>query len=153
MMTGMTNAELAGKLRDLRDFLIIAGYEESHATRYTQIARFIEKMPESVEELHRDHRFTDIPGVGKLVAQYIREIVETGVSSKQREWEQTAPITVLEMVRIPGLGPKTARKLFMEFGIDGLTELKRADQAGILAEIQGIGPKLLEAIRAAYQSS
>ena len=145
----MTNAELADKLRDLRDFLIIAGYEESHATRYTQIARYVEKMPEPIEELKREHRLTDIPGVGKLVAQYIREILDDGVSSKQKEWEQQAPITVLELVRIPGLGPKTARTLFQEYGIESLAKLKLADEAGVLAEIQGVGPKLLEAIRRA----
>ncbi len=144
----MTNTELANKLRDLRDFLIIAGYEESHATRYTQIARFIEKMPDSVEDVHAEHRFTDIPGVGKLVAQYIREIMDTGVSSKQKEWEEQAPITVLELVRIPGLGPKTARKLFQEYGIKDLSDLKLADESGTLSEIQGVGPKLIEAIRA-----
>jgi len=147
----MTNAEVAEKLRDLRDFLIIAGYEESHATRYTQIARYIEKLGEPIEDIQREHRLTDIPGVGKLVAQYIREIMVDGVSSKQKEWEQQAPITVLELVRIPGLGPKTARRLFQEFGIDGLAELRRADEAGILATVQGVGPKLLEAIREAIQ--
>ena len=47
----MTNSELAQRLKDLRDFLIIAGYEESHATRYTMIARHIEKLPEPVENL------------------------------------------------------------------------------------------------------
>jgi len=149
----MTNREFADKLKDLRDFLIIAGYEESHTTRYTQIARFIEKMPESIEDLHREHRFTDIPGVGKLVAQYMREIMDNGVSSKQIEWEQHAPITVLELVRIPGLGPKTARKLFQEYGIGSLAELKTADEAGFVSNIQGIGPKLLEAIRQQYRTA
>ncbi len=143
----MTNSELADKLRDLRDFLIIAGYEESHATRYTQIARYIEKMAEPVEDLRRDHRFTDIPGVGKLVAQYIREIMESGVSSKQKEWEEFAPISVLELVRIPGLGPKTARKLYQEYGIENLEKLRQADEADVLQEVQGVGPKLIEAIR------
>lgn len=143
----MTNGELAGKLRDLRDFLIIAGYEESHATRYTQIARYIEKMPEPIKDVGREHRLTEIPGVGKLVAQYIREIMEDGVSSKQKEWEQYAPLSVLELVRIPGLGPKTARRLFQEYGIDGLAALRSADENGVLAEIQGIGPSLLNTIR------
>jgi DNA polymerase (family 10) len=143
----MTNSEFAAKLRDLRDFLIIAGYEESHATRYTQIARYIEKMPESVEDLYREHRFTDIPGVGKLVNQYMREIMSDGVSSKQIEFEKDAPITVLELVRIPGLGAKTARKLFQENGIAGLTDLKAALDSGFLAEIPGIGPKMIETIR------
>jgi len=143
----MTNSELAEKLRDIRDFLIIAGYEESHATRYTQIARYIEKMPEPVEDVKREHRLTEIPGVGKLVAQYIREILDDGVSSKQKEWEQTAPISVLELVRIPGLGPKTARKMFQEYGIDSFDKLRQADEGGVLVEIQGVGPKLIEAIR------
>jgi len=143
----MTNSELADKLRDLRDFLIIAGYEESHATRYTQIARYIEKLGEPIEDIKREHRLAEIPGVGKLVAQYIREIMDDGVSSKQKEWEQNAPITVLELVRVPGLGPKTARKLFQEYGVDSFAKLKQADEAGILQEVQGVGPKLIESIR------
>ena len=143
----MTNSELAQQLRDLRDFLIIAGYEESHATRYTQIARYIEKLSEPVEDVKREHRLNEIPGVGKLVAQYIREIMEDGVSSKQREWEVNAPITVLELVRIPGLGAKTARKMFQEYGIDSLSSLIKADEGGVLADIQGVGPKLIQAIR------
>src|SRR5580704_3753591 len=124
----MTNSELADKLKDLRDFLIIAGYEESHATRYTQIARYIEKLPEPIEDVNRERRLSEIPGVGKLVAQYIREIIETGVSSKQKEWEDHAPISVLELVRVPGLGPKTARKLFQEYGVDSLDKLRQADE-------------------------
>jgi len=148
MLSSMTNSELADKLRDLRDFLIIAGYEESHATRYTQIARYIEKLSEPIEAINREKRLGEIPGVGKLVAQYIREIIETGVSSKQKEWEQYAPITVLELVRIPGLGPKTARKMFQEYGIDTYAKLRQADDTGVLKEIQGVGPKLIEAIRA-----
>ena len=143
----MTNSEFAAKLRDLRDFLIIAGYEESHATRYTQIARYIEKMPEAIEDLYREHRFTDIPGVGKLVIQYMREIMQDGVSSKQVEFEKDAPITVLELVRIPGLGAKTARKLFLENGISSLVDLKAALDSGFLAEIPGIGPKMIETVR------
>lgn len=144
----MTNSELAEKLRDLRDFLIIAGYEESHATRYTQIARYIEKLGEPIEEIMKTRRLNEIPGVGKLIAQYISEIVESGVSSKQKEWESQAPISVLELVRIPGLGPKTARKLFQEYGVDSFAKLKQADEAGILQEVQGVGPKLIQAIRA-----
>lgn len=145
----MTNEELAQKLRDLRDFLIIAGYEESHATRYTHISRAIEKMPEPVEQMRREGRLQEIPGVGKLVALYIKEILEDGVSSKQKEWEHEAPISVLELVRIPGLGPKTASVLYRAHGIGSLKQLKEADARGDLEKIPGVGPKLLAAIRAA----
>ena len=143
----MTNAELAQKLRDLRDFLIIAGYEESHATRYTQIARHIEKLPEPVEQIRREGRLQEIPGVGKLIQLYIKEILEDGVSSKQREWESQAPITVLELVRIPGVGPKMARALFGLHGIDSLAKLRLAEEAGILNDVPGLGPKLRQSIR------
>ena len=142
----MTNLELAAKLKDLRDFLIIAGYEESHALRYTQIARSIEKLPEPVEILAAEGRLNEIPQVGKLIAQYITEILQTGTSSKQQEWESEAPITVLEMVRVPGLGAKTARKLFQEHQIATIAELKLKAEIGELSAIPGIGPKMVEAI-------
>ena len=122
----MTNAELAHKLRDLRDFLIIAGYEESHATRYTHIARTIEKMPESAEQMRREGRLTEIPQVGKLIAMYIRELIDTGTCSKIRDWESEAPYTVVEMCRVPGLGPRTARILFAGYGVKSLVELQQA---------------------------
>jgi DNA polymerase (family 10) len=143
----MTNAELAQKLKDLQSFLIIAGYEESHATRYTQIARHIEKMPESVEEMRRGGRLDEIPGVGKLIKLYIKEILEDGVSSKQLEWEKIAPITVLDLVRIPGLGPKTAQMMYHAHGIDSLAKLREAQENGMLDDMPGVGPKLRAAIR------
>lgn len=143
---GVTNAELAQKLRDLRDFLIIAGYEPSHATRYTTIARTIEKMPEPVEDLRREGRLTEIPQVGKLIALYIKEILETGVSSKQKDWEGQSPISVLELVRIPGLGPMIASNLYHGHGIDSLASLRTARDSGILAGVAGLRPKLLAAI-------
>jgi len=139
----MTNLEMANRLRDLRDFLIIAGYEESHATRYTQIARTIEKMPEPIMELHVEHRLTEIPQVGKLIAQYMKEIIRDGVSSKQLEWEKEAPISVLELVRVPGLGAKTARRLWQEHKISTLAQLQQTVQE---QDLPGIGPKMKLAI-------
>ena len=147
----MTNLELAQKLRNLRDYLIIAGYEESHATRYTHISRAIEKMPEEVEVMRREGRLQDIPQVGSLIALYIKEILEDGISSKQRDWEHVAPYSVLELVRIEGIGAKTARRLFMEFGIHSLASLRVALEEHKLDGAPGIGPKTLRSLHdAAY---
>lgn len=140
----MTNLELANELRDLRDFLIIAGYEESHATRYTLIARAIEKMPESVQTLKEEGRLDEIPGVGKLIKLYIKEYLETGTCSKRTEWASEAPDSVLELVRIPGVGAKTARFLFQNYGVHSLESLKIAIDEGKLAQAPGIGPKTLK---------
>ena len=145
----MTNVELAQALRDLRDFLIIAGYEEGHATRYTHIARAIEKLPEPVTTLRREGRLKEIPGVGPTIQTYLKEILDDGASSKQREWESSAPWSVLEMLRVPGMGARTARLLFGMTGVITLAQLKEAEQAGRLDEIPGVGPALREAIRTA----
>ncbi len=131
----MTNLELANKLRDLRDFLIIAGYEESHALRYTHIARAIEKWPESVEDMARTYRLTEIPQVGKLISQYIKEIVQTGASSKQHDWEDKAPFSVVEMCHVKGLGPKTARQLWEGHSIANFKQLKVAVEEGKLNDV------------------
>ncbi len=145
----MTNAELAQALRDLRDFLIIAGYEESHALRYTHIARAIEKWPEDVVKTRREGRLKEIPGVGPTIQVYIKELLEDGVTSKQRDWESSAPWSVVEMVRVSGLGAKTARTIFNLTGAKSLAELKEAESAGRLDDVPGVGPALREAIRAA----
>ena len=131
----MTNAELAGKIRELHDFLVIAGYEETHATRYLHIARDIEQWPESVERMRREGRLKDIPQVGKVIAMYLKEIIDTGVCSKQKDWEHEVPFTVVEMCRVPGVGPKTARLLFEAFAIRSLAELKAAAASGKLDEV------------------
>lgn len=143
----MTNVELANELRDLQDFLIIAGYEESHATRYTQIARYIERMPESVVQMKKEARLDEIPGVGKLIKLYIKEYLETGTCSKRQEWASQAPDSVLELVRIPGLGAKTARFLFQNYGVYSLVSLKLALDEGKLDDAPGIGPQTLAAMR------
>lgn len=143
----MTNDELAQALRDLRDFLIIAGYEEGHATRYTHIARAVEKWPEPVVKTRREGRLKEIPGVGPTIQVYIKELLEDGVTSKQRDWESSAPWSVLEMVRVPGLGAKTARTIFNVTGAKSLAELQAAEREGRLDDVPGVGPALREAIR------
>ena len=143
----MSNAEVAQSLRDLRDFLIIAGYEEGHATRYTHIARAIEKLPEEVALLRREGRLKEIPGVGPTIQTYLKELLDDGVTSKQKEWEGSAPITVLEMLRVPGMGARTARLVFGLTGVTSLAELQEAEREGRLDEIPGLGPTLRERIR------
>ncbi len=131
-------------MRDLRDYLIIAGYEESHAARYSHIAHSIEAMPEPVEQMRREGRLKEIPQVGKLIQLYIKEILDTGVCSKQKDWEGHTPYSVIEMLRVPGLGPRTARVLFEAFGLKSLAELKYANGVGQLNDV--LSEKLRKAI-------
>lgn len=124
----MTNAELAEALREMRDYLIVAGYEESHLGRYTHIARAIEKMPEDVNVMKREARLSEIPGVGKTIAMYLKEFLNEGTCSKYRDWEGTCPLSVKEIIRIPGIGVRSAQRLFQGFGVTDLTSLSVALQ-------------------------
>ena len=143
----MTNADLAAAVRDLHDYLVVAGYEEAHAARYLHIARSIESSPEDVNAIRREARLTEIPGVGKTIAMYLRELLDTGTCSKIADWEPVCPRSVLELTRIPGLGVRTVRRLFLEFGIADLAGLRLAREAGMLgfltrAQIEAIDARL-----------
>ena len=126
------NDEIAKKLQQLHDILVIGGYEESHATRYTRLAYTISRHPESVEELHRDGRLSTISGVGDTIAEIIGEFIETGTCNKLEEFAEHTPKTVLELTALPGVGIKTAKALYDELGIDSLASLSQALDEGKL---------------------
>ena len=132
------NDEIAKKLQQLHDILVIGGYEESHATRYTRLAYTISRHPESVEELHREGRLSTISGVGETIAEIIGEFIKTGTCNKLEEFAEHTPKTVLELTAIPGVGIKTAKALYDELGIDSLASLSQA-----LAEGKLEGRKLM----------
>lgn len=120
------NNEIADKLKQLHDFLIIGGYEESHATRYSRLAYTISRHPESVEALHDEGRLSTISGVGETIAEIISEFIETGTCTKLEEFAEHTPKTVLELTALPGVGIKTAKALYDELGIDSLASLGEA---------------------------
>ena len=142
------NDEIATKLKDLHDLLVIGGYEELHARRYPQLAYTISRHPESIVKMHREERLTQIPGVSKTIAGIIGEFIDTGTCRKFEEWVQRTPRTVLELTEIERLGAKTARVLYAQHGIDSLTALVEALEAGDLDGVKGIGGKMKETIRA-----
>jgi DNA polymerase (family X) len=141
------NDELAEELERLGDYLIICGYEESHARRYHKLAYQIARYPESALQLHRERRLSEIQGVGTTIAGIISEIIETGTSSKMEQWATKFPKSVLELRDIPGLGAKTIRTLYRKLHIRSLAELKRALDEDKLRDIKGIGKKTLDTMR------
>ena len=140
------NDEIAEKLTDLYDFLVIGGYEETHARRYNQLAYTLSRHPESIDALHAEDRLGEIPGIGGTVATIIGEYVETGTCGKFEEFAEDTPRSVLELTEIPRLGAKTARELYAEHGIDSLAKLVEALDGGQLQKIKGMGPKMMETI-------
>lgn len=141
----MTNEEIAQKLMELHTILIVADYPEDHATRYPRLAYTISRMEESVAELVAEGNLQEkVPGVGDIVATIITEYVETGTCTKIQEYASDVPETIVELIPIPGLGPKTIKLLYQEVSIDSLQSLRTAIDEGKIKGVKGIGKKTIE---------
>ncbi len=142
------NDEIAAEVKMLGEYLIIGGYPEAHAKRYSQIAHTISRWPDSVEALAKTDNLNSLPGVGGIITGYIDEIITTGTTEKyaDNQYGEPPPLSVLELTEIERLGPKTARLLYQEHGIDSLAALCSAAHQGKLRAIKGIGPKMIDTI-------
>ncbi|MYF98153.1 hypothetical protein F4212_03315 [Candidatus Poribacteria bacterium] len=141
----LSNDEIAQKLMELHTILIVADYPEDHAARYPRLAYTISRMEESVAELASQGKLQEaIPGVGDIVSTIITEYVETGTCSKLQEYASDVPETIVELIPIPGLGPKTIKLLYHEVGVDSLSSLRNAIDEDKLKGIKGIGKKTIE---------
>ncbi len=141
------NDEIAKKLQQLHEILVIGGYEESHATRYSRLAYTISRHPESIEALHQEGRLSTISGVGETIAEIIGEFIETGTCNKLEEFAEHTPKTVLELTALSGVGIKTAKALYDELGIDSLAALGQALDEGKLEGRKLMTKKTQERIR------
>ena len=146
----MTNSEivdlleLTGRLMELHD-------RDAFKTRTFQSAAFnLDKSTADLANLPVDE-LVKLPGVGKSVAQKIREIAETGRLTDLDELLAQTPEGVLDMFRIKGLGVKKVRTLWQELGIDNLRDLQQAGENGEIAKIKGFGASTQEKILAALE--
>jgi len=145
------NDQLAERLKDLHDLLVIGGYPPDHAARYPKLAYAISRFPEPIGTVAAQGRLRAIPGIGPTVEGIVVELLATGDCAKQREPSDgyvPPPRTVLELTAVPGLGARIARTLHAEYGIDSAVALREAHAAGLLDTIPGIGPKLRATIAA-----
>ena len=141
------NDWLAERLVELGDFLIIGGYEESHAVVYKRLSYTISRYPKSVETLLGVGRLAEIPDVGPTIAALIEEFLLTGTCGKREEWAEQHPPSLLEVSAIQGMGPKMVRTLYLEHGIDSLQKLEKALDSGQLAGVRGLGKKTVASAR------
>ncbi|MEE2657262.1 MAG: helix-hairpin-helix domain-containing protein [Candidatus Latescibacterota bacterium] len=140
------NIWLAEQLGRLGDFLIIGGYEETHAQRYKRFAYQLSRWPEPIEQMRHEGRLNQLPDVGPTIAAIIGEYLDCGTSVKWEEWAQNTPESVVDLTEVQGLGVKMVRTLYQDYGIDSAEALQRAFNAGRLGSIRGLGPKTVTRI-------
>ncbi len=142
----MRNAEIAAALRELGVLYELDGADRFRVLAYKEAARTVAQSPISIEQLAREGRLTELPGVGKTLAQKIETLIETGSIPSADKLKAKFPATLVEVTRVPGLGAKTARRIYDEIGVENLQELKEAAEQGRIAGIRGLGPKTEENI-------
>ena len=143
------NAELADQLDLLADISEILGEESFRVIAYRRAATRIRETPSPVAELALAGRATDLPGIGKTIEQKVVEVVENGEMQALTKRRQQVPVGVVDFLRLPGVGPKTAARIWTELGVTTLAGLEAAAEDGRLRELSGLGARSEEKILAA----
>jgi DNA polymerase (family 10) len=140
------NADVAEQLELLADLLEIEGQAAFRVLAYRRAAARVRETGGPVAQLALDGKAKQLPGIGATIQDKIVQIVETGEIEALRKRRKTIPSEVVDFLRIPGLGPKTVRKIWQELGVSTLAELKAAAREQRLRTLPGLGAKLEESV-------
>ena len=144
----MENLDVARTLTTLADLLEIQGASPFRIRAYRNAVATINSLTrtlQSMVEINED--LTALPGVGTSVAKHITELLETGRITRLEEVSAQIPITLVELVRLDGVGPKKARKLFDELNVETVDDLEAELDAGTVQQLDGFGVKSAQKIR------
>jgi DNA polymerase (family X) len=140
------NADVAQQLDLLADILELEGEAAYRLLAYRRAAALVREQSGLVAELALEGKAKELPGIGKTIEGKIVEIVNEGEIRALTKHKALVPPDVVEFTRLPGLGPKTARKIWQELGVTTLADLKAAAKAERLRVLPGLGAKLEERI-------
>jgi DNA polymerase (family 10) len=141
-----SNAQLADQFELLADMLELDGADAFRLTAYRRAATRIRESAVPVAQLALDGKATRLSGIGTTIQNKIIEFSETGDLSAIAKLRDKLPAGLVEVMHVPGLGPKTARKLHSDLGVQSAADLRSAAENGLLAGLPGLGPKTEEKI-------
>jgi DNA polymerase (family 10) len=150
-MSDPTNTEIAAALDELGDLTELDGAAIYRTNAYRNAAKAVRESPVSVLGLARDGRATELPGVGKTIQEKIVALADEGAIPATVKLRAKFPPGLIAMTHLPGLGPKRARRLYDELGIDSLESLRAAAENQQIRKLKGFGPKAEEAILASVR--
>jgi DNA polymerase (family 10) len=137
----ISNAELARIFTEIGDMLEILGEVVYKAVAYRRVADAVERYPDDVAALFRRGEPPKLPGAGPALNQKLAELSETGRLEYYDRLRAQVPDGLLEILRIPGVGPKTVRLLQVELGIDSVEALRAAAEEGRLRHVKGLSER------------
>jgi DNA polymerase (family 10) len=145
----MDNKEIARRFYRLAALMEVRGDDPFRLRSYRNAAEAIEVWPTSLKEIAEQDGVTglqEIPGIGKAIAGKVIDLLTKGTFDAWERLIAETPETVLDLLEIPGIGPKTAALLHQRFKVSSLEDLQKFVAAGGLDMVDGIGPKTAERI-------
>jgi DNA polymerase (family X) len=152
-MAEPTNAEIARALDELGDLYELDGAVIHRIVAYRNAAKAIRDAPVSVTALAREGRATELPGVGAIIQEKVIALADEGEIPVAMKLRAKFPPGLLEMTHLPGLGPKRARRLYEELGVDSPQALEEAATAHRIRDLKGFGPKAEESLLSAARTA
>ena len=148
----MENLDIAHVLEELADLLEIQGANPFRIRAYRNAVRTVEGLTRPMRAMvDAGEDLTGLPAIGKDLAEHIVELVQTGRMTRLEKLSEEFPRSLVELMRLDGVGPKKARKLFDALGVRTVDDLEAALQAGKVEELDGFGKKSAEKILQAIQ--
>jgi len=147
----MDKKQVAAILEEIATLLEFKGENPFKTRAYNNAARALDGLTEDLAELVASHRLREIKGIGEAISEKITELVTTGRLKYYDDLRANFPAGLLDLLRIPGLGSKKAKKLFDALKISSIEALEKACQEDRLIDLEGFGKKsqekFLEGIR------
>lgn len=137
----MNNRELADQFKLIADLLEIKGEVVYKVLAYRKVADSLNNLTQDVNELWKEGRLEEIPGVGKAIAEKIDELLSTGKLEFLERLKNEVPPSLTELLQVPDVGPRKAALFWKELGITDLAGLEAAAREGKLRSLPGMGEK------------
>src|SRR5216110_2579450 len=151
-MPDFSNTAIAAAFDELGDLYELDGAIVHRVVAYRNAAKSVRDAPVSVAALSREGRVTELPGIGRTLEEKILALLDTGTIPAAEKLRAKFPPGLVDLTRLPGLGPKRARRLYDELGIDSLQALREAAQGERLRDVRGFGRRFEEAVLAAFEA-
>ncbi len=142
----LSNRQVAEIFAAIADLMLILGENRFKIIAYQNAARTIEELNRDIHTIHAAGELRAIPGIGQAIAEKIDDLLTTGHIPLYDKLTEQVPAGVVEMMRVPDVGPKTAKRLWEELDITSVEGLKAAAQAGQIRVLKGFGAKSEEKI-------
>jgi DNA polymerase (family 10) len=146
----MNNEAIAERFKRLANLMEIRGDDKFRVRSYRNASEIIETWPTSLQQIAAEDGvkgLQELPGVGKAISGKILELLEKGTFDAWEKLTAETPATTLDLLRVGGIGLKTASTLHQQFKISSLDDLKRFVEGGGLEMVDGIGERSAERIR------